>query len=267
MKPEKLNNFVVKLFSAILLPLFLLISSFNSANAQFIPTFECQWVPPAGGNPGFCTPNLATENCTASPSTPPFCVDDNVVTGPCAQLLGEPACNGYIAQCVICPPTPTPGLGTVTCRSTFLGCEEVPGTNTCTQGTSFNCSNIPNAFCDGVHNCHAPYSTPTPPGGGTWQPDYCAGGQGIQTALGCINTNPQEFINNLFTILLGLGGGIAFLLMIVGALFVLTSQGQPERVSRGKEVFVGAISGLLMIIFSTFLLELIGVDILGIFQP
>ena len=66
-------------------------------------------------------------------------------------------------------------------------------------------------------------------------------------------------------ILLGLGGGIAFLMMIIGAGFVLTSRGNPEAVNRGKEVFTGAIVGLLMMIFSTFLLELIGVDILGLF--
>lgn len=89
--------------------------------------------------------------------------------------------------------------------------------------------------------------------------------QGIETALGCIGTHPLIFTQHTYRILLGVGGGIAFLLMIIGAFFVLSSQGDPERVKRGKEVFVGALVGLLIMIFSVFLLNLIGVDILGLF--
>lgn len=94
---------------------------------------------------------------------------------------------------------------------------------------------------------------------------FCAKYPGIQTALGCIPTHPVAFVSVFMNILLFMGGGIAFLLMIVGAGFILTSRGQPEQIQRGKQVFVGALVGLLMIIFSTFLLELIGVDILGFF--
>ena len=94
---------------------------------------------------------------------------------------------------------------------------------------------------------------------------FCAKYPNIETALGCIPTHPVAFVSQFMIILLGVGGGIAFLLMIIGAFFVLTSQGQPERVQRGKEVFTGALVGLLMIIFGTFILELIGVDILGLF--
>jgi hypothetical protein len=89
----------------------------------------------------------------------------------------------------------------------------------------------------------------------------------IKTSLGCIPTYPTSFLYSIRTILLGVGGGIAFLLMIIGAFFILTSQGQPEQAKRGKEIFVGAIAGLLMMIFSVYLLELAGVDILGILRP
>ena len=98
-------------------------------------------------------------------------------------------------------------------------------------------------------------------------PEKCGASrdQVLDTALGCIPTNPSQFLMAAVRILLGLGGGIAFLMMIIGAGFVLTSRGNPEAVNRGKEVFTGAIVGLLMMIFSTFLLELIGVDIFGLF--
>jgi Na+-translocating ferredoxin:NAD+ oxidoreductase RnfD subunit len=55
--------------------------------------------------------------------------------------------------------------------------------------------------------------------------------------------------------------------MIIGSFFILTSQGQPERVKRGKEIFVGAIAGLFVMIAASFLMQLIGVDILGLFKP
>lgn len=108
---------------------------------------------------------------------------------------------------------------------------------------------------------------PTP--GDYFKPSLCqTGAEGVlNTAIGCIPTHPLSFLLVFTQILLGLGAGIAFLLMIVGAFFVLTSQGVPERLQRGREIFTGAIIGLLTMIFSTFLLELIGVDILGLFNP
>lgn len=90
--------------------------------------------------------------------------------------------------------------------------------------------------------------------------------EGLDTAIGCIPTDPSEFIYVFRSILIGIGAGIAFLLMIVGAFFVLSSQGVPERLQRGKEIFTGAIIGLLLIIFSVFILDLIGIDILGLFS-
>jgi hypothetical protein len=63
---------------------------------------------------------------------------------------------------------------------------------------------------------------------------------------------------------ISLGGGIAFLIMGVGAFLFITSQGNPEQLQKGKEMIVSAGAGLLFIIFSIFLLRLIGVDILKI---
>jgi len=86
----------------------------------------------------------------------------------------------------------------------------------------------------------------------------------IQTSLGCIDTTPNGIAQNVFRIALGLGGGIAFLLIILGAIQIQTSTGNPEQLNSGREIIQGAIAGLLLIIFSVFILKFIGVDILGI---
>lgn len=86
----------------------------------------------------------------------------------------------------------------------------------------------------------------------------------IWTAIGCIPSTPNGFIQKLLPLGIGLGGGIAFLLMLFGALQIMTSAGNPEKLNAGKELITSAIVGLLLIIFSVFLLKLIGADILGI---
>jgi len=83
------------------------------------------------------------------------------------------------------------------------------------------------------------------------------------TALGCLHTgNPQSFIAQILRIVLPIAGGIAFLLMIFGGLQIIFSGGNPDKVKAGKEMIVGALAGLLLIIFSVFILRVIGYDIL-----
>lgn len=111
-------------------------------------------------------------------------------------------------------------------------------------------------------------SNPLTPGYNTsgGQNIFCSknGKQGISTALGCINVSGTDFVTTLLNFGIGIAGGIAFLLIIFGGFQILTSAGNPERLNAGKELISSAITGLLMIIFSVFLLRIIGVDILGI---
>lgn len=90
------------------------------------------------------------------------------------------------------------------------------------------------------------------------------GKTGVWTALGCVNTKPEDFVAQLLGWVIGLGGGIAFLLIVWGGFQIVTSSGNPEKLDAGKEIIVSALTGLLMIIFSVILLHLIGVDILKI---
>ncbi len=74
----------------------------------------------------------------------------------------------------------------------------------------------------------------------------------------------QETINKVVNYSIGIGGIIAFILIIFGAFQIILSAGNPDRVKAGKEMITSAIAGLLLIIFAVFILKLIGADILKI---
>ncbi|MBI1863678.1 hypothetical protein HYS03_00480, partial [Candidatus Woesebacteria bacterium] len=63
---------------------------------------------------------------------------------------------------------------------------------------------------------------------------------------------------------LGLGGGIATLLIIYAGFIMTTSTGDPKRLQAGKELLGAAIGGLMLLIFAVFVLRLLGVNILGV---
>lgn len=86
----------------------------------------------------------------------------------------------------------------------------------------------------------------------------------VWTAFGCISTDPSSFIESILKIAIGIGGGVAFLLILFGGFQILTSAGNPEQLTAGRELVTSAISGLLLVIFSIFLLRLVGYNILGI---
>ena len=105
------------------------------------------------------------------------------------------------------------------------------------------------------------------PGAGI-QPKPCQQGtpqEGIQTALGCIPTqNANQFVAWALKLAISIGGGIAFLLILFAGFNIITSAGDPQKLQAGKELLTSAIMGLILIIFSLFLLQLIGVKILQI---
>ncbi|OGY10107.1 MAG: hypothetical protein A2700_00695 [Candidatus Blackburnbacteria bacterium RIFCSPHIGHO2_01_FULL_44_64] len=92
-----------------------------------------------------------------------------------------------------------------------------------------------------------------------------SGGSGVPTALGCIPTSDSNALLGWFLKwAYGLSGGVALIVMIMAGFQIMTSSGNPEKIQGGRELLNAAISGLLLVIFSAFLLKLIGVDILGI---
>ncbi|MBU1885496.1 pilin [Patescibacteria group bacterium] len=90
-------------------------------------------------------------------------------------------------------------------------------------------------------------------------------GDGIWTAIGCIDTSStQGIVGKLMTVGIGIAGGIALLMILASAFLFATSEGEPKRTSEAKEILTSAIVGLLFIIFSVTILQFIGVNILKI---
>jgi hypothetical protein len=89
----------------------------------------------------------------------------------------------------------------------------------------------------------------------------CASNE-VSTAFGCISGDPATFFASVFRIAVGIGGGIAFFLVIFGIFELITSGADPEKLNDAKDRIVSALSGLLVIIFAIVFLRIIGVDIL-----
>jgi hypothetical protein len=91
----------------------------------------------------------------------------------------------------------------------------------------------------------------------------CNNGAGVSTAIGCIPVNDQNALVGFFLRWgVGIGGGIAFLLILLAGFQIITSRGDPNRLKAGQELMTSAIAGLLLLIFSVIILKIIGFDIL-----
>lgn len=201
----------------------------------------------------------------------------NCPSNECNQNTGK--CEGAPIQQV----TETPSLGC--CPNGYIyndsskSCDSSTKTpnklaSLCTQGST----------CNATTNKCTSVKTPTsnPPPGGAGQLCFLSDGKlvkdaaeinfaknnpqlfGIQTAIGCIPTEPTQFILAVSRLATGMGGGIALLLMIAGAFKMITSAGNPDSVKAGSEQITSAVIGLLFIIFAVLLLKVIGVDILDL---
>jgi hypothetical protein len=95
------------------------------------------------------------------------------------------------------------------------------------------------------------------------QANGCSGSE-IPTGIGCIPTDPTELVLKILEIAVGVAGGIALLSVIFGGFKVLTSGGNPDAINEGKGMITNAIAGLVLILFSVAILNIIGFDILGI---
>lgn len=94
--------------------------------------------------------------------------------------------------------------------------------------------------------------------------EKCLGQNGVWTAIGCISAEPEEMIAHFIRLGIGLGGGVALLMTLIGGFLMTTSQGNPKQQEQAKEMITSAVIGLLFVLFSVVLLQFIGVTILQI---
>lgn len=222
------------------------------------------FIPPDSGNDTFLKCNLGTFEVILQGNFPQYGWKDT----PCTSGFTIKKEGGEAIPTPTLPiptstpfPTPTDHPGCVICNSSM--CDDL-NCRTCRicRPTPTPTSSIPmpdiKDLCKTVSSLGFDDCINCVKGQGKYN-----GSPGIWTAIGCLPTNYSKLISEkIFPIGLGLAGGIAFLYFIYGCFLILTSMGNAEKVQQGKQIIVSALSGLLFIIFSVFILKVIGVDIL-----
>lgn len=92
----------------------------------------------------------------------------------------------------------------------------------------------------------------------------CPNPNSAATAIGCVPYQLSDFIDFLIKFGLGIGGGVALLMMIIGGYEILTNPAGPEEIQEGKKLITNAVIGLLLMLFSISILHIIGGGVLGI---
>lgn len=185
-------------------------------------------------------------------------------------VVGAPIVDGESATGIVYgDANSTYGLGAPNCTLPATVTTGSTGTATftitCTHGsTAISAGN-------GTDSCGFTFDVMSAGISGSTGTTYTGGGEemcgskSIKTAIGCLPVgDPGVFTGKLLTWGLGIGGGIAFVLMVYAGYMIITSSGMPQRLQAGKELLTSAITGLLLMIFAVFLLRVLGVQVLGI---
>ncbi|MBI4097930.1 MAG: hypothetical protein HY426_02720 [Candidatus Levybacteria bacterium] len=135
-------------------------------------------------------------------------------------------------------------------------------TELCISGKCWSCPEGEDCYKDskGLGPTNAPLSKPCSDEDSTEE----KGCVRIKTAFGFVSTNSAGFTRWLLGFVLSISGGIVLIIIIVSGYRLMTSSGDPEKVKNARDQLAAAIVGLLFIIFSLVILELITKDVLGL---
>lgn len=209
------------------------------------------------------------------------------VNQPC-QTAND-CCQGSTSSILYCDPNQKKCANTIPRGSN--GCMNV-GNGFGIPGNATNCSQIGD-MCTGDGVCQPQNGATCPDGNAIHcfqsQGQICVAGQCVfaisppignlnnpcpnnscDTAIGTINVaSGTDFVKSLFRIILSLAGGIALMLIIYSGYSLSLSRGNPEKAQGAKETLTSAIIGLVFIILSLTILQIIGVDVLQLpgFKP
>lgn len=79
----------------------------------------------------------------------------------------------------------------------------------------------------------------------------------VYTDFGCVPDDPIGFVEKFYGIGLSVIGGVALLFLIIGGYYILTSQGSPEKIQKGKEYILYSILGLLLGVFGFVFVQIV----------
>ncbi len=139
----------------------------------------------------------------------------------------------------------------------IIFCGNLPGTKPIECATSPDIS-----CCDTQEDCNSALSN----AGGLYNSPLCVNNNlGVNTAIGCLMAgDPKQLVSQLLGWGVGVGGGIAFLMIVLAGFQMATAGGDPKRVQAARELLMSALSGLILIVLSVVLLNFIGVKILNL---
>ncbi len=60
----------------------------------------------------------------------------------------------------------------------------------------------------------------------------------------------DSVFHDLANSILSFAGGLAFLIFIVGGVYIITSSGDPEKMTKGKKILLYAIVGIIIVLIS-----------------
>lgn len=96
---------------------------------------------------------------------------------------------------------------------------------------------------------------------------WTAGGKSfpsIDTGLGCMPIDAEGMTKWTVKTVVGVAGGIALLMLIIGGVQFVSSSGDPDAIEEARGKITSALAGLILIIFSILIMKIIGIDVLGL---
>lgn len=159
----------------------------------------------------------------------------------------------------------------------YFTCTEIAGdcvysnVNTCKEGYTVDpskCESTPVSLCENTKIlCKKTEDEKTNVNNEDPENLRCNDGDGVNTAIGCVPINDMTSLMSFFLRWsIGIAGGIALLMLIYASFLYMTSAGDPKKTQAAQELMTATIAGLVFLILSVFILNVVGVDILGIGQ-
>jgi hypothetical protein len=188
------------------------------------------------GSDGYCRANSA---CVPS-------------TDPCLPK-SPTACPGTTYTCTPTPtPTPTPGTKCDCNRDS-----DCSSGQECDEGSSAGCE----VYQGNAGLCKSSSGSTGTTTGSTELPEKL---NTVKVGPFDIPTDPAGLAQKLLEIGIGLGALLATVVLIVGGFGVATSSGNPDNLEKAKKQITAAVAGLLFILMSVLILNIIGGEIIGI---